>query len=101
MKTNIKPRAAYLAAKSQVELQARCCSVHSAQQGRIVNGATEAVYVRKDLIGRLQRNPQLLTSVIPVCVFAQYGKTTLGRAYTSRFRWVLTNLQSLYELCTS
>ena len=66
-------------------------------QGRTVCGATEAVYVREDLLGQLQKNPYLASFAIPVCEFEQLCKTRIGLAYISLYRWVRCNLATIFE----
>lgn len=80
-----------------VEGRVRRYNVGLGLQGQKVDGATVTVYIREDLIGRLRKNPQLASFAIPVSEFEQYGKTTLGRAYISSYRWRRCNLQSIFE----
>ncbi len=64
-------------------------------QGRKVYGATEAVYVRIDLISRMRKNPRLAGFAIPTVEFEQFCKTKLGYAYISAHQWKKCNLLSL------
>ncbi len=64
-------------------------------QGRTICGATEVVYVRKDLLSQLRKHPRLASFAVPACEFEQLGKTLIGLAYISRYSWVRCNLESI------
>ena len=68
-------------ASRQVENRVLRYNGGSMPQGRTICGATEVVYVRKDLLSRLRKNPRLASFAVPVCEFEQLGKTSLGYAY--------------------
>lgn len=78
-----------------VEARVRRYNACSKQQGRTVCGATEAVYVRLDLLDRMRTNPQLASFAIPAYEYEQFGKTKLGHAYISAHLWKRCNLQSI------
>ncbi len=82
-------------ASRQVEARVLRYNGGSMPQGRTVCGATEVVYVRKDLISRMRRNPQLASFAIPAAEFSQFGKTRLGYVYISAHQWKKCSLQSI------
>lgn len=83
-------------ASRQVENRVLRYNGGSMPQGRTICGATEVVYVRKDLLSRLRKNPRLASFVVPVCEFEQLGKTSLGYAYISRHSWVRCTMESIF-----
>ncbi len=84
-------------ASREVQNRVQRYNAYSGRQDQKVDGATVVVYVREDLIGRLQTNPRLASFAVPVAEFEQLCKTKLGRAYVSAHRWRKCNLQSLFE----
>lgn len=83
-------------ASRQVENRVLRYNGGSMPQGRTICGATEVVYVRKDLLSRLRKNPRLASFAVPVCEFEQLGKTSLGYAYISRYSWVRCTMESIF-----
>lgn len=79
-----------------VEDRVRHYNDGSMLQGRTVCGATEVVYVRRDLLSRLREHPRLASFAVPACEFEQLGKTRIGLAYISRYSWIRCNLESIF-----
>ena len=65
-------------ARHLVEDRVRQYNDGSMPQDRTVCGATEVVYVRKDLLSLLREHPHLAGTAVPACEFEQLGKTLTG-----------------------